>query len=66
MTAASPCIKVCSIDEETGFCLGCARTLQEVARWSRMDDAMRQVVWDALPGRKAQMAALGVDARWRS
>lgn len=29
----SPCTGVCRIDAETGWCKGCARTLDEIADW---------------------------------
>jgi uncharacterized protein len=29
----SPCTSVCRIDPASGWCLGCARTLQEIADW---------------------------------
>jgi predicted Fe-S protein YdhL (DUF1289 family) len=29
----SPCNRVCRIDERTGWCLGCRRTLTEIADW---------------------------------
>ncbi len=32
----SPCTAVCRIDPTTGLCLGCARTLAEIAEWSAM------------------------------
>ncbi|MFQ0813042.1 hypothetical protein AVM02_15260 [Brucella anthropi] len=50
-TIASPCILVCTIDPETGFCLGCARTLDEIARWSSMDADERSAVWALLADR---------------
>ena len=28
-----PCIGVCSIDFESGYCLGCSRTEEEVYKW---------------------------------
>jgi len=28
-----PCIGVCSIDKESGYCLGCSRTEDEVYKW---------------------------------
>ncbi|HEX2493895.1 MAG TPA: DUF1289 domain-containing protein [Steroidobacter sp.] len=31
----SPCIKLCRLDEHN-VCVGCGRTLAEIARWSRM------------------------------
>ena len=36
MTLPSPCISVCQIDEETGNCLGCYRSRQEIALWPSM------------------------------
>ena len=47
----SPCIKVCTIHPETRLCLGCARTLDEIARWSRMTAEERKAVLAELPGR---------------
>ena len=32
-TVASPCINVCVIDECTGFCAGCLRTVDEITGW---------------------------------
>ena len=41
----SPCISVCAIDETTGLCAGCLRTLDEIAVWSVLDDDGRRAVW---------------------
>ena len=44
-TAASPCINVCIIDECTGFCAGCLRTVDEIAGWgSKADTEKRQIL----------------------
>jgi predicted Fe-S protein YdhL (DUF1289 family) len=32
----SPCIDVCQMDQRSGLCLGCRRTLQEIAEWLEM------------------------------
>jgi predicted Fe-S protein YdhL (DUF1289 family) len=32
----SPCINVCQMDQRSGLCLGCRRTLQEIAEWLEM------------------------------
>ena len=32
----SPCINVCQMDPQSGLCLGCRRTLQEIAAWMEM------------------------------
>jgi len=33
----SPCKNICSIDKKTGLCLGCYRTLEEIALWTKLD-----------------------------
>ena len=48
----SPCIKVCQMDPQRGVCLGCARTLDEIARWGAMSDAERGWIMDELPERR--------------
>lgn len=41
----SPCVSVCRMDARNGLCVGCCRTLDEIAGWARMDDAARREVW---------------------
>ncbi|WP_298232775.1 DUF1289 domain-containing protein [uncultured Azohydromonas sp.] len=53
----SPCTGVCRMDPATGWCLGCARTIDEIAGWSTLDDAARRAVWLRLPPRQAQLRA---------
>ncbi|WP_312446859.1 DUF1289 domain-containing protein [Brevundimonas sp. LF-1] len=52
---ASPCVMVCTVDGASGLCLGCLRTLQEIATWSRMTDEGRADVMADLPGRKSRI-----------
>ncbi len=52
----SPCINVCRMSEATGLCEGCFRTLDEIAAWSRFDDAEKRAVWRQLPQRRAAAA----------
>jgi predicted Fe-S protein YdhL (DUF1289 family) len=47
----SPCINVCKMDEARGLCIGCMRTIDEIAAWSTMDDTARLAVWKTLPER---------------
>jgi hypothetical protein len=54
----SPCTGVCRMDAATGWCLGCARTIDEIAAWSTLDDAARRAVWLRLPPRQQQLRAL--------
>jgi uncharacterized protein len=37
----SPCTRVCTLDPASGLCLGCGRSLDEIARWTQMTDAER-------------------------
>ena len=39
----SPCISVCSLDEND-VCLGCFRDLSEIGAWGKMDDAEKRDV----------------------
>ena len=52
----SPCVKVCIMDPQREVCMGCARTLDEIARWSMMRDGEREAVMAALPARREQLA----------
>ena len=46
---ASPCISVCRMDEVSGWCEGCLRTLDEIAVWSVLeDDDKRAVLLDLM------------------
>ncbi len=54
----SPCISVCRMDAKSGLCEGCARTLDEIAAWSVMDEPAKQAVWDQLPQRRDMLAAV--------
>jgi len=51
----SPCVKVCIMDPERDVCMGCARTLEEIARWAVMSDDERSAVMQALPARRARL-----------
>jgi predicted Fe-S protein YdhL (DUF1289 family) len=50
----TPCVNICLLDPATGTCLGCGRTLAEIARWSEMTDAEQRTVMAALPARRAR------------
>jgi predicted Fe-S protein YdhL (DUF1289 family) len=51
----TPCTKVCTVDGASGLCLGCLRSLQEIAEWSRLDEATRETILDELPGRVSRL-----------
>jgi uncharacterized protein len=56
----SPCVKVCQMDPSRGLCLGCGRTLDEIARWGSMSDAERERVMAELPRRRLDVAKISV------
>ncbi|HXZ45552.1 MAG TPA: DUF1289 domain-containing protein [Pseudolabrys sp.] len=58
----SPCVKVCTLDARNGLCLGCGRTIDEIARWTMMNDFERRQIMDELPGRLAAYDAKPVAA----
>jgi predicted Fe-S protein YdhL (DUF1289 family) len=47
----TPCVAVCLMDPRTSLCLGCGRTLPEIARWGRMESAERLSIMSTLPQR---------------
>lgn len=52
---ATPCVMVCAVDGESGLCLGCFRTLKEIAGWRSLSDAERAAVMAELPSRRCQV-----------
>jgi predicted Fe-S protein YdhL (DUF1289 family) len=53
----SPCVGVCQINAKTKFCLGCWRSLREVAHWSRYSDDEKRAVLVSLRERQAEAGA---------
>ena len=51
----SPCVRVCIVDGESGLCLGCYRTLGEVAAWSAFSDLERGEILAELPSRRSRI-----------
>jgi predicted Fe-S protein YdhL (DUF1289 family) len=47
----SPCVSVCRMDMNTGYCEGCRRTLDEIAAWGRMPDDDKRAVWVEIANR---------------
>lgn len=39
---ASPCQNVCQMNPRTGYCIGCLRTLDEIADWLEMNNAEKR------------------------
>ncbi len=52
---ASPCVKICVIHPTESLCVGCLRTLDEIAGWSGMNADQRRAVLAALPDRAPRL-----------
>ena len=50
----SPCIGVCSMDDSTGLCQGCYRTMDEIQGWWDLDNTQKQAVVDLASEREEQ------------
>jgi uncharacterized protein len=48
---STPCVKVCVIDPVSALCVGCGRTVDEIARWGAMSEAERLAVMEGLDAR---------------
>ncbi len=53
----SPCVGVCQINASTKFCLGCWRTLKEVAHWSRYSNGEKENLMRELIGRRDRLSS---------
>ena len=63
MSKETPCIAVCMIDPKTNLCLGCGRTLPEIARWHKMESAERLAVMKGLAARMAEAGLAPMEPR---
>ena len=57
----SPCINICKMDAASGLCIGCYRTLDEIAAWSRLDDTARTRILAAVHQRRPNQPLPGPD-----
>jgi uncharacterized protein len=51
----SPCTNICTLDARSGLCLGCGRTIDEIARWAAMSADERARIMAELPARRASL-----------
>jgi predicted Fe-S protein YdhL (DUF1289 family) len=51
----TPCVNICLLDQEIGTCIGCGRTIAEIAQWAAMSDAERRAIVAALPARMKRL-----------
>ncbi|CAM8664485.1 COG3313 Predicted Fe-S protein [Oxalobacteraceae bacterium] len=48
----SPCINICQMDETTGWCKGCQRTIDEIIDWSVAPEPKKRQIWLAINERR--------------
>ena len=51
----SPCVKVCVLHPTEGLCVGCLRTLAEIAAWSTLPTEARRAIIAELPSRAPRL-----------
>ena len=57
---ASPCINVCKM--EAGLCVGCFRTLDEIACWANVGDEEKRRILAAVALRRGEAGRARTDA----
>ena len=48
----SPCISICQMEETTGWCKGCQRTIDEIIDWGIAAEAKKRQIWLAIHERR--------------
>lgn len=51
----SPCVKICVLHPDAKLCIGCYRTADEIARWSRFNPEERHAIMAELSTRSAML-----------
>ncbi|MDP2370132.1 MAG: YbaK/EbsC family protein [Rhodoferax sp.] len=54
LAVPSPCTSVCRMDDASGWCAGCFRSIEEITNWSRMAPPEQRVVWGLIEQRAKQ------------
>ena len=44
----SPCIDICTIDRDSGECIGCGRTLDEIGNWANFNNLKKKKILENL------------------
>jgi predicted Fe-S protein YdhL (DUF1289 family) len=64
MSIQSPCVHVCEMSQDKDVCLGCNRTLAEIANWSRLTDTQKiSVILDAQQRRLMSKCEMSLENR---
>ena len=60
---STPCVKTCVVDPVSGFCVGCGRTVDEIAAWPAMSEDARLAAMAGLEGRLVAMRSRAARGR---
>lgn len=52
---SSPCVKLCVVHPAERICIGCFRSIDEIAGWSRLSEDQRQRIMAELPARAPRL-----------
>lgn len=52
----SPCISICRMSDDTAYCAGCWRSLDEIAGWASRSADDKRAVWQRIAQRLAAHA----------
>ena len=55
----TPCNRICVLHPTLRLCIGCGRSLDEIARWIELTDAARAEIMAQLPARLATTGGTG-------
>ncbi len=51
----TPCVRICVIHPDSGLCIGCLRSRDEIAAWGRLDTPARREIMDSLASRETEL-----------
>ena len=57
MRVPSPCINLCRMNPQSGYCEGCLRSIPEITEWGGADDRRRLAILTEVARRKAAAGA---------
>jgi predicted Fe-S protein YdhL (DUF1289 family) len=61
--AKTPCNHVCALHPVSGLCIGCGRSVEEIAGWPGFDDNERAAIMARLPARLMAMTGASIVPR---
>ena len=63
---STPCVQICVVNPRSNLCIGCGRTVGEIAAWGGMGEPERRAIMAALDARLvAARSRQARDRRWK-